>query len=356
MSNFPQPIKIHGSSVISAYPLDSGVGTYSKRLFSLGLYEELVMFKIIGSYSEKGFDKIIKYNFNPKGLFTFVSLYAGSRWGSYVASRSFVHFSSPDWFHLSKYCKNSYGTVHDVFPVTHSEWFSKYYAFYFKKEMVSAEKLKGIVAVSKATQKSISENFPHLKTTVIHNWTGNEFHYRDKIESRIKLNLPLDKKIVLSVGSDIPRKNTKILPDIIGRLGKDYLLLRLGSFAFSSKKHLLKELINSKRLLLINNVRADLVPLYYNSADVLITPSIAEGFDYPVIEAINSNIPVVASDIEVHREIMMNKGHFVDPYNPDLWAEEIMKAAEELNPWSGFGDHYRESRALKEYLKLYGIS
>ena len=349
--------KVPNSSIISAYPLNSGVGVYSRRLYALGIHEELVMFKIIGSYSETGFDNVVKRSFNPNGLFAFASLYFGSRWSRYAASRSHVHISSPDWFHISKHCENSYGTVHDIFPAIYRHWYTTSYVFYFKREMLSAEKLKGIVAVSRATQKSISENFPDLQATVIHNWTGNEFHYRDKVESRAKLKLPTDKKIVLSVGSDLQRKNLKLIPDIMKRLGKDYLIFRLGSFSFlrNGDHSGLKDLVESKRLIVADDVRSELVPLYFNAADVLMAPSIEEGFDYPVIEAINSNIPVVASDIEVHREVMMGRGHFADPQNPDLWAEEIMKAADERDPWAGFGDYYREERALRDYLRFYGI-
>ncbi|MGC8558405.1 MAG: glycosyltransferase [Nitrososphaeria archaeon] len=344
--------RLQGASVVSVYPPNSGVGTYARRLFNLGLYEELVMFRISGP--ELGYDRVIKYRFNPNGLMSFLSIYIKSRWSSYSSERSLIHITSPDYFHMIKFNPKTYGTVHDIFALQSRDLF---YRKYFMKEMSFAERLAGIVVPSRFTQKALEDRFPHLRTTVIHNWTGSEFHPRDMEESRKRLNLPVDKKIVLSVGSDIPRKNLTIIPQIVERLGKDFMLIRLGSFSFfnGGDGFKVREMIETKRVAVIRDVPEELIPLYYNAANVLIAPSLEEGFDYPVIEAINSNIPVVASDIEVHREVMMNRGHFADPRDPDEWVGEIAKAVDEKNPWDGFGDHYREERAIQEYLKFYGI-
>lgn len=360
VSQFSQPAasaygKIQGSSVISVYPLNSGIGVYAHRLFNLGLHEELAMFKINGSYPEDGFDRVVKYRFNPNGLVTLFSTRFRSRWSDYALSRSLLHISSPDWFHMIKYNGCVYGTVHDIFVTMHPEWFTLSYRMYFKREMEFAEKLKGVIAVSRFTQKLLGEAFPDVNTSVIHNWTEREFTQRDRVSARQKLGLPVDKTIVLSVGSNLPRKNSKIIPKIMKGLDSDFMLVRLEPFSFLDRNGgSIDGLIEGSRMVIKRDVPLKLIPFYYNAADSLIAPSIEEGFDYPVIEAINSNIPVVASDIEVHKEIMMNRGHFADPFNPDQWAEEIMKAADDKDPWPGFGDYYREERALSEYLKFYG--
>ncbi|MGC8773392.1 MAG: glycosyltransferase family 4 protein [Conexivisphaera sp.] len=352
------------SSVISAYPLNSGIGTYSRRLFELGLHGELVMFKIIGSYPEDGFDAVVKHPFNPNGIATFLSIYFGSRWGNYVARRSLVHFTSPDWFHLARYNSRSYGTVHDLFVLEHPEWYTPFYRIYFRREMEAAHRLSGLVAVSRATSRAIRERFPDLDPVTIHNWTGPEFRPRDRDAAREALGLPADRRIVLSVGSDIPRKNLPTVLRMMDFLPDDYVLVRVGSFAFGGSTALARSagaLAARGRMKVIREAPRGSVPLYYNAADVLVAPSLDEGFDLPVIEAINSGIPVVASEIEVHREVMRGMGRYVDPAaDPAEWAEAVRATVEDdergdRNPWSGIGDYYREGRAAREYARLYGL-
>ena len=358
------PQGVPGSSLISAYPLKSGIGTYSRRLFELGFHEELVMFKIVGSYSEEGFDAVIKHPVPIGGLAAFLSMYVGSRWSEYVSRRSLVHFTSPDWFHMAKYAKTSYGTVHDVCPVDHPEWFSRRYVLYFRKEMEAARRLNRLIAVSRTTSRAVREHFPDLDPVVIHNWTGPEFRPRDRNAAREALGLPLDKRIVLSVGSDIPRKNFPTVLRMMEFLPDDYVLVRLGSFAFrgsGASARSMGALAARGRVRIVQDAPRDSIPLYYNAADVLVAPSLEEGFDLPVIEAMNSGIPVIASDIEVHREVMMGLGRYVDPAaDPSEWAEEVRRVVEDdgagdRNPWSGIGDYYREERAAREYAKLYGL-
>ena len=351
----PAPARIRGSSVVSAYPLNSGIGAYSLRLFELGFHEELAMFKIVRSYPEDGFDVVLKHPLNVAGAATFLSLYANSRWGRYASRRASIHFTSPDWFHAAKYNPRPYGTVHDVFAIEHPEWFSARYRAYFRREMEAAAGLAGLVAVSRATARSVRELFPDLDPIVIHNWTGPEFRPRDRGAAREALGLPRDRRIVLSVGSDLPRKNVEIVRRLAGGLPEEYAVVRLGAFAFSDRTRVEGGMGSPGRIVVRKGVPRDLVPLYYNAADVLVAPSLAEGFDLPVVEAINSGIPVVASDIDVHREIMMGRGRYADPHDPDRWIEEVQRAAEERDPWSGIGDYYREGRAAEEYARLYGF-
>lgn len=60
--------------------------------------------------------------------------------------------------------------------------------------------------------------------------------------------------------------------------------------------------------------------LYRHAAAVLI-PSIAEGFSLPLIEAFVCNAPVIASDLEAHREVAGSFATFVPALNAAAWAE-----------------------------------
>jgi glycosyltransferase involved in cell wall biosynthesis len=68
---------------------------------------------------------------------------------------------------------------------------------------------------------------------------------------------------------------------------------------------------------------ADLV-LSYARARALVFPSISEGFGLPLVEALSLAVPVLASDIEVFREIGQSWVRYFDPAEPAQIAESVL--------------------------------
>ena len=64
----------------------------------------------------------------------------------------------------------------------------------------------------------------------------------------------------------------------------------------------------------------------YNTAEALVFPSFYEGFGLPPLEAMACATPVVASDIPVFKEILLDAALFADPYDPMDIAEKIYQA------------------------------
>ena len=63
-------------------------------------------------------------------------------------------------------------------------------------------------------------------------------------------------------------------------------------------------------------------------ATALLMPSFIEGYGLPVVEAAASGLPVVASDIPVHREIGGDFAHFLDPLDGPGWMHAVRALAE----------------------------
>ena len=61
-------------------------------------------------------------------------------------------------------------------------------------------------------------------------------------------------------------------------------------------------------------------------AVALLSPSLAEGYDLPVIEALTLQTPVIASDIPVHRELAGEAATLVDPLDGAAWIAAIEAA------------------------------
>ncbi|HTS35728.1 MAG TPA: glycosyltransferase [Candidatus Solibacter sp.] len=65
----------------------------------------------------------------------------------------------------------------------------------------------------------------------------------------------------------------------------------------------------------------------YRRADMYVTPAYAETFAHPLVEAMASGLPVVASDLAVHREICGDAARYFPRFSPEVLAENVAQIA-----------------------------
>jgi glycosyltransferase involved in cell wall biosynthesis len=66
----------------------------------------------------------------------------------------------------------------------------------------------------------------------------------------------------------------------------------------------------------------------YRACDFYVTPAYAETFAHPLVEAMASGLPVIASDLAVHREICRDAALYVPRFSPEVLAERVHHAAQ----------------------------
>jgi glycosyltransferase involved in cell wall biosynthesis len=66
----------------------------------------------------------------------------------------------------------------------------------------------------------------------------------------------------------------------------------------------------------------------YRACDIYVSPAYTETFAHPVVEAMSSGLPMVASDLPVHREICRDAAVYFPRFSPDELAERVVQIQE----------------------------
>lgn len=343
--------------LVSSYPRGTGIYRFGENLFNFGYYENFLYLKSINVKDKDDHSQIyeiVKPHFPILKVYYPFSFVFKSSWSRKIMQYEYVHMISPDFFHLSRFKNNIIGTIHDLYAIDDETKmnYSAQYRFFQKIDFHYCYSLLGIITISRSTDMLFKKFFPNVKTKVIHHWTPNNFITLDKKLCRKELSLPSKKFILLNVSYKSFNKNLNFLSELIDSLSDDFLLIHLGDTEI--------ECDHPRRTLNITSHLDDMTLVkLYNAADIYLAPSISEGFNLPVIEAINCGIPVLASDIDIFREVLMHSPYLL-PLNVSVWKEIIIsltdsKEFREAVEWydSNIGDYYREERGKADYEEFY---
>jgi|SRR5579872_523521 len=90
---------------------------------------------------------------------------------------------------------------------------------------------------------------------------------------------------------------------------------------------LIKELGISEMVVGLGAIPYQQLHQLYTRADFYVTPAYTETFAHPLVEAMSSGLPVIASDIPVHREICEEAAVYVEKFSPTAFAEATVRLA-----------------------------
>jgi glycosyltransferase involved in cell wall biosynthesis len=199
-----------------------------------------------------------------------------------------------------------------------------------------------VISVCQALKDgAVKLGVPAEKISVYPNGVFPDLFYPvDRDEARRILDLPLDKKIILSVGNLVKRKGFHHIIDALALLkssGKENILLIIvGNPGIEGNiKNQLQEQIKrlglEKQVLLAGARPYNELCSWYNAADLFCLASSKEGWANVLLEALACGIPVVATSFWGNKEVITSKtlGILVDSQDPQVLAQALNKALEE---------------------------
>lgn len=191
---------------------------------------------------------------------------------------------------------------------------------------------------------------PFVKISKIPNGVNLE-----KFNSQVKkINISLPKPIILCVAALYPEKRNDLIIKAVSKMEKGSLLLVGKGPEEENYKKLASELLPG-RFEIISQPH-DQMPSVYQSADLFTFATVPwESFGIVLIEAMASDLPVVATDDPIRREIVGPAGVFVDVTDTDAYAKSLEDALSKN--WQNIPRHQAEKfswdKISSEYEKLF---
>jgi glycosyltransferase involved in cell wall biosynthesis len=188
---------------------------------------------------------------------------------------------------------------------------------------------KKVIAISSNTKQDLVNHIgiQPASIPVVYFGISKQFKYNTTLKSsaRQMLGVEENEKLILHVGSCIPRKNISTLLKALTKIELPFKFLQVGGVFFDSDIQIMRSMNFADRVIQISSISDDELINYYNAADVFVFPSLYEGFGLPPIEAMACGLPVIAANNSALTEAVGNSGLLFDTLNVDALASSITK-------------------------------
>ncbi|HOW60783.1 MAG TPA: glycosyltransferase family 1 protein [Candidatus Moranbacteria bacterium] len=227
--------------------------------------------------------------------------------------------------------------------IHHLENNPAYYKIFPMKSLLSC--FDRVICISKFSRSQVlSIGISVKKISVVYNGLDHKI-----FKPILEKNENFQEKYILSIGSEIPRKNMANIIKTFSLLKKDFKNLKLLKIGLAEKKYRQKTLSIIRNLdlkndvVFINYVEEKKLPMFYSNAELLLFPSLMEGFGFPIVEAMACGCPVVTSNLNPMKELTQNTQILINPLNPN----EIYEKCKEI-----LNDSEKKIKMKKEGIKI----
>lgn len=221
-------------------------------------------------------------------------------------------------------------TIHDLIFMRCPEYYNPVdVAIYKWKFRNTCKQADRIIAISECTRRDIMElgEIDDSRIDVVYQSCGTRFCQQvgeaQKAEVRSRYSLP--QRYILFVGTIEERKNALLAAQALPYLSDDIHLVLVGRQTAYAKTitSFARQNGLANRIHMLSGVPTSDLYAIYQQAECFVYPSRYEGFGIPVIEAIQSRLPVIACTGSCLEEAGGPDNVYVDPDEPQEMAMAI---------------------------------
>ena len=197
----------------------------------------------------------------------------------------------------------------------------------------------GTIAVSSNTAKDVNKwlDVDPKKIAVVPNGVGADFRilpaetvakWRQKyVNSSAEICL-------LNVGSNNQRKNIPTVLKAVKAIAELDIPIRLwkvGEEFYPEQEQYIQANSLAKHITLINNPDREALIHFYNAADVLLAPSLYEGFGLTILETMACGTPVITSNVSSLPEVAGDAAILVEPTDVEAITQAVIQLQKDSN-------------------------
>ena len=207
---------------------------------------------------------------------------------------------------------------------------------YHKKFQSACKRANRIIAISHQTKNDIIKFFgtDENKIEVVYQGCNNVFQSKiskKRIEEICKkYNLP--EKFILNVGTIEERKNLLTILKSIKELPKQHLVVIGNGKEYKNKcLQYIREHNLQDRVSFLSGIELEEIAAIYQKSEIMIYPSVFEGFGIPILEALFSKTPVITSQGGCFSETGGEHSIYINPLSVSEITSAITKITTDTN-------------------------
>ena len=246
---------------------------------------------------------------------------------------------------LKKSGKSVVVTCHDLVQYVYPEILKNQSRFPALSMAVWQHSVRGIaaadgaIAISSNTAQDVTKwlNVEPAKVSVVLNGVDPSFRVLEPqivAEWREK-HIQSHKEIcLLNVGSNHQRKNIETVLKVVKQLADRDVSIRLWKIGeqFTNEQQQFIEANNlAEHITFLGKPNHEELVLLYNAADILLAPSLYEGFGLTILEAMGCGTPTITSNVSSLPEVAGNAAVLVEPMDVDAIVEAVKQINNEPN-------------------------